>query len=120
MPDAPREIVITGITESGTTFRPSDWAERLCGAMSLFGEDQRISYSPFVRPIVSGGVRCVLVDARLGELQAQAFDFLMGFARDNALAVRSGREGLRGEMRSEDQPSGPAAAGQAQSSPVTG
>jgi hypothetical protein len=25
------EIVIQGITESGETFRPSDWAERLSG-----------------------------------------------------------------------------------------
>jgi hypothetical protein len=49
MPDAASEILIIGITESGSTFRPSDWAERLCGVMSLFGEDQRISYSPFVR-----------------------------------------------------------------------
>jgi hypothetical protein len=116
MPDAPREIVITGITGSGTTFRPSDWAERLCGVMSLFGEDQRISYSPFVRPIVCAGVRCVLVDMRLGELQAEALAFLIGFARDNDLRVRSGREA----MRAEDDSSGLAGAGQAQSSPVTG
>lgn len=91
MPDAAREIIIIGITESGTTFRPSDWAERLCGVMSLFGEDQRISYSPLVRPIVSAGARCVVVDRRLQELQPEAFEFLLGFARDNDLRVREGR-----------------------------
>jgi hypothetical protein len=119
MPDAPREIIITGITESGNTFRPSDWAERLCDVMSLFGEDQRISYSPFVRPIVSGGVRCVVVDARLPALQAEAFQFLIGFARDNELKVRSGREVPR-ETAPGDDPSGSAGDGQVQSSPVTG
>ena len=97
MPDAPREIIIIGITESGTTFRPSDWAERLCGVMSLFGEDQRISYSPFVRPILSAGVRCVVVDRRLQELRPEAFEFLVGFARDNELRLRAGREIARSE-----------------------
>ena len=38
------EIIIVGITSTGETFRPSDWVERLCGCMSLYGEDQRISY----------------------------------------------------------------------------
>ena len=90
MPDASREILIIGITETGAPFRPSDWAERLCGVMSLFGEDQRISYSPFVRPIVSAGARCVVVDVQLEELQPEAFAFLLGFARDNELRVQHG------------------------------
>jgi hypothetical protein len=92
MSDAPREIVILGITESGATFRPSDWAERLCGVMSLFGEDQRISYSPYLRPVISQGVRCVVVDARLDQVNHAAFEFLMGFVCDNELQVRRGRE----------------------------
>ena len=41
------EIVIVGVARTGQIFRPSDWAERLCGCMSLFGEDQRINYSPY-------------------------------------------------------------------------
>ena len=32
----PREVFIQGITRDGRTFRPSDWAERLAGAMSCF------------------------------------------------------------------------------------
>jgi hypothetical protein len=43
-------MVIVGITESGGTFRPSDRAERLCGCMSVFGENQRIAYSPDLKP----------------------------------------------------------------------
>ena len=45
------EIIIVGITSAGEIFRPNDWAERLCGCMSLFGNDQRISYSPYVKPL---------------------------------------------------------------------
>ena len=32
----PREVFIHGVTRDGRTFRPSDWAERLAGAMSSF------------------------------------------------------------------------------------
>ena len=35
----PRQVFIQGITRDGRTFRPSDWAERLCGAMSCFRPD---------------------------------------------------------------------------------
>jgi hypothetical protein len=34
------EIVIVGLTTDGHAFRPSDWAERLCGMMSIFGENR--------------------------------------------------------------------------------
>jgi hypothetical protein len=92
MPETPRELVILGITESGKTFRPSDWAERLCGVMALFDPQQRIGFSPYVRPILSNGVKCVLIDTRLERLQPAALDFLLGFARDNELRLRHGRE----------------------------
>jgi len=92
MSDAPREIVIIGITESGSPFRPSDWADRLCGVVSLFEEQQRMSYSPFVRAALADGVRCVAVDVRLVELNPAAFEFLLGFARDNELRVRHPKE----------------------------
>ena len=36
------EIVIQGITASGEKFRPSDWSDRLCGMMSVFGEDRQL------------------------------------------------------------------------------
>jgi hypothetical protein len=104
------EIVILGVTETGETFRPSDWADRLCGVLSIFGEDQRISYSPYVKPFVSAGRKCVLVDTRLEALDSTAFDFLMGFARDNELRVRTGRKSEVGQPnttrgnRAEDAP----------------
>jgi hypothetical protein len=97
MPDTPRELVIHGITESGKSFRPSDWAERLCGVMTLFDPTHSIGFSPYVRPILSHGVKCVLIDIRLAQLQPSAFDFLLGFARDNELTLRRGRDAARPE-----------------------
>jgi hypothetical protein len=86
------EIIILGVTETGAPFRPSDWADRLCGVMSIFGEDQRISYSPYVHPFLAEGHKCVRVDARLKALNPDAFEFLMGFARDNELRLRPGSD----------------------------
>jgi hypothetical protein len=88
------EIVILGVTETGSPFRPSDWADRLCGVMSIFGEDQRISYSPYVNPSVADGHKCVRVDTRLKALNPDAFAFLMGFARDNELRLHPPLEGM--------------------------
>ena len=49
----PREFFIQGLTPDGKPFRPSDWAERLAGAMSSFrpegsprGIASYIGYSP--------------------------------------------------------------------------
>ena len=92
LPDGePRELVIQGLTQSGSRFRPGDWAERLCGMMSVFGEDRHLSYSPYLKPVMADGVRCVVVDARLQTIDPAAFEFLLGFARDNELRVRPGR-----------------------------
>lgn len=92
-----QELVIVGASESGRVFRPSDWADRLCGCLSIFSEDQRIQYSPYVKPILSEGIKCVVVDRRLEALNSAAFAFLMSFASDNQLFVREGRQALRPE-----------------------
>ena len=85
------ELVIQGLTDSGERFRPSDWAERLCGMMSVFGEDRHLSYSPYLKPVMADGLSCVVVDGRLRSVDAAAFEFLLGFARDNELRMRPGR-----------------------------
>jgi hypothetical protein len=97
MSDEPDEIVIRGVTTSGKTFRPSDWAERLCGVMSAFGRERHLEYSPYVQPINSGGVKCVVVSRQLQEIERMAFNFLMNFAKDNELQVRPGRGVAREE-----------------------
>ena len=83
----PYEIVIQGITSEGRTFRPSDWAERLAGIMCSFGDDQKLAYPQYVRPMMLDNVRCVAVDKKLEKNQPTVFRFLMDFARDNDLRI---------------------------------
>lgn len=85
------EFLIEGIAADGKPFRPSDWAERLCGIMAAFGGDHRMQYSPYVHPVTAAGVRCVVVDIRLERIEPMAFRFLVGFAKDNELRTRHGR-----------------------------
>ena len=80
-------IVIQGVTTQGRAFRPGDWAERLCGIMSTFGRDQQMRYSPHVRPMMLDGVRCVVVDPALKQIEPRAYRFLLDFAEDNELVV---------------------------------
>lgn len=83
----PYEIVIHGTTSKGKTFRPSDWAERLCGILSSFDKGNRLSYHQWVRPMLVDKVRCVAVDKKLEEINPPMFRFLMDFAADNDLRV---------------------------------
>jgi Protein of unknown function (DUF3579) len=91
------EIVILGVNAKGEKFRPSDWADRLCGMMSVFGEDRQLSYSPYLKPVIVEGTTCVVVDRDLETLDAAAFRFLMSFASDNELEMRPGRRLRRPE-----------------------
>jgi hypothetical protein len=90
----PKQVFIQGQTKDGKTFRPSDWAERLAGAMSSFrpegtvgGAAAYIGYSPYCEPRFVGGVKGVIVSAELREVELMAWDFVMNFARDNDLVV---------------------------------
>jgi hypothetical protein len=92
---APRELLIVGLTLDGKAFRPSDWSERLAGAMSAFrpagsvsGIAAFIGYSPYCVPRTVDGHKCVLVSEALRGVEVLAWDFVMNFARDNQLEVR--------------------------------
>lgn len=90
---SPTDFIIQGVTGKGQLFRPSDWADRLCGIMSRFhpdartGYDRHLQYSPYVQPALIEDVRSVLVDARLYTLEPMAYHFLLSFAGDNDLHV---------------------------------
>ena len=81
-------FTIIGRTPDGKSFRPSDWADRLCGIMSVFGADRKMKFSPYVRPGTVGGDKCVMVDVRLHKLEPLAYKFLVNFAADNELTVQ--------------------------------
>jgi hypothetical protein len=92
---AAREFIIQGITKDGRVFRPSDWAERLAGAMSCFrpgaagkaGISAFIGYSPYCVPTSVGDVKAVIVNEALKEIEPMAWDFVANFARDNDLQM---------------------------------
>jgi hypothetical protein len=85
------EIVIRGITTEGRVFRPSDWAERLAGALSTMGTDNRMHYSTHAQPVYRSGLRCVAIANTLAEKSPEVYKFLMDFARENRLDVVEGR-----------------------------
>lgn len=86
-PQSMHDIIIHGTTSNGKVFRPSDWAERLCGILSSFNKENRLSYHEWVSPILIDKVRCVAISPQLEELNSSMFRFLMDFAADNDLRV---------------------------------
>ena len=82
-----KKIVIEGITNQGKTFRPSDWAERMSGAMASF-KNSRIQYSPLLEPGVNTeGYKCVMLDPKLKETSPEVYNSIMAFARANNLKI---------------------------------
>lgn len=55
-------------------------------------------YSPYVRPVTSGGVCSAMVDKRLEEIEPRAYRFLLNFSKDNELRTREGRLAERTEL----------------------
>ncbi|PCJ31177.1 MAG: hypothetical protein COA90_07095 [Gammaproteobacteria bacterium] len=81
------KVIIQGITQEGNKFRPSDWAERLCGAVATYGPGRRIIFHPNVKLASHQGIKCVVIDASLENDDEMLFDFLSGFAEENKLQV---------------------------------
>jgi hypothetical protein len=87
------EFFIQGITSEGKPFRPSDWAERLCGVLACFREEgsrglnAHLQYSPYVRPTLLNGVKSVVVSEVLRDIEPLAYHFVVNFAKDNDLQV---------------------------------
>jgi hypothetical protein len=87
------EFMILGVTSKGRQFRPSDWAERLCGVMSCFrpsgsgGPNAHLKFSPYVYPTNVNGVKAVVVDNALKRVEPLAYHFVVNFAKDNDLQV---------------------------------
>ncbi len=82
------EIIIEGLTTSGKPFRPSDWVDRMCSTYASFGPDRKLRYSPYLKPRVINGVRCLAVDLKLKDVNPEGYEQLMHFAQENQLSVR--------------------------------
>lgn len=81
------EIFVQGQTREGKPFRPSDWVDRMCSSFATFGENRKLRYSPYLRPEVLNGVRCLAVDMQLKDINPEGFEHLMQFADENQLNI---------------------------------
>mgnify|MGYP005839575271 CR=1 FL=1 len=84
----PGKIIIQGITNDGRKFRPSDWAERLCGAVASYGPNRRIMYHPCVSLASYDNTKAVVIDKSLANNDEMLYDFLVNFAKENNLKVQ--------------------------------
>jgi hypothetical protein len=90
---APSQFLIHGVTFRGRAFRPSDWSERLCGVLAPYqpgasgDEAPPIDFSPYARPVVVNGHKCVRIDVRLRDIEPVALTFVLNFVRDNELVT---------------------------------
>ena len=82
-----KEIIIQGVTLAGKQFRPSDWVDRMCSTFATFGDDKKLRYSPYLKPEMLNGVRCLAVDLKLKTTNPEGFEQLMQFVEENQLSV---------------------------------
>jgi hypothetical protein len=114
----PRQFYIQGVTKQGRTFRPSDWAERLAGAMSSLppgggagGIGAYIGYSPYCVPRVIDGVKCVIVNEALQGHRADGLGLRDELRPRQRPAVTEAPSGARNRANRRGMKKGPAAAG---------
>jgi len=81
------EIIIQSLTRAGKPFRPSDWVDRICSSYATFGEDRKLRYSPYLKPEMIDGIRCLAVDLQLKATNPDGFEELMQFAEENQLNI---------------------------------
>ncbi|MFW5431988.1 MAG: DUF3579 domain-containing protein [Methylophilaceae bacterium] len=81
------EIIIQSLTREGKRFRPSDWVDRICSSYATFGEDRRLRYSPYLKPEMIDGIRCLAVKMQLKLANPEGFEELMQFATENKLNI---------------------------------
>lgn len=82
------EIIIEGLTKAGKPFRPSDWVDRMCSTYATFGDDRKLRYSPYLKPRVINGVRCLVVDLKLKDVNPEGYAQLKHFAEENQLGIK--------------------------------
>ena len=86
------EWLILGITPEGRTFRPSDWVERLCGALASYDQTGRWVYSEYAQPVIHEGQMGIRLQSTLQNINPIAYQFFMDFALDNRLKISSTRK----------------------------
>ena len=82
-----QHIIIEGLTREGKPFRPSDWVDRTCSSYATFGSNKKLVYSPYLKPVLVNGVRCLEVNMKLKVIKPEGFEQLIQFANENNLNI---------------------------------
>jgi len=59
----------------------------MCSTYASFGPDKKLRYSPYLKPKVLNGVRCLAVNLKLKDVNPEGYAQLMHFAEENQLNV---------------------------------
>ena len=86
------KLIINGVTENGKKFRPSDWAQRLTGAVATYGPNRRVKFHPSVRMATWEGINCVVIETAMEQEDPMLFEFLINFGRENNLKLTYANE----------------------------
>lgn len=84
--DDEKKICIIGVTPSGDSFRPSNWAERMSEKLSTFAK-HRLHYSPLLQPGTRNGNKCILLDPALKKSNPKLYQSILDFAETNQLQI---------------------------------
>ena len=74
-------FVFVGHTKEGRKFRPSDWPDRLRGALDSVGDEIDEDCGDFVNVVRHKGEKAFLVDDHLREIDPRLFRFLCASPR---------------------------------------
>ena len=100
------EFVVQGKTLEGKTFEPADWAEQLRDSLSGMGLENNLDYSTYLRPVLSEGIKCLIVRTSLEEANLPAFKLIKQYIADHRLMVRAGRGSRDSEGTDKTLPGG--------------
>jgi hypothetical protein len=81
-------LIIEGIRENGTKFRPSDWPERISSTFAGFGKDHRLHYAPGLSPRILNGQKVLAIETAMQEKNPIIYQAVIKFARENNLRIR--------------------------------
>jgi hypothetical protein len=79
--------IVLGIDQDEKTFRPSDWAARICELACNVQDHGIVQYSYDLRPIRYNGQTAVYVDYDLKTGQTKIWEQVMSFAKLHQLKV---------------------------------
>ncbi len=88
--ELPRYIFVKGQTDDGRKFRPSDWADRLLGCISVYAREETEQFHQLADTICltqRDGIRGVLIDRKMAEIEPMMFRFVNNFAASNKLVI---------------------------------